>query len=100
VTAKPVAQVQLLGSFAMSLRPQTAGPRPRLSAKRLVELVFLSPKRRIFKRGCLRHTFRRPGPPSVYERHVNALSAARAVLAGRLTDGAAGVLCTDRTRWS
>ncbi len=95
-TAEPVVQVQLLGSFAMSLGAQTAGPWPRLSAKRLLELVFLSPKRRISKEVASDTLFRDLAPRAATNALNNALSAARAVLAG-LGDGATGILCTDRT---
>ncbi len=96
LTAEPVVQVQLLGSFAMSLGEKTAGPWPRLSAKRLLELVFLSPKRRISREVASDTLFRDLAPRAATNALNNALSAARAVLTGlRGTSG--GILRTDRT---
>ena len=96
MTAEPVVQVQLLGSFAMSLGEKTAGPWPRLSAKRLVQLVFLSPTRRISKEVASDTLFGDLAPRAATNALYNALSAARAVLVA-LGGTAAGILCTDRT---
>ncbi len=96
MTAEPVVQVQLLGSFAMSLGAETAGPWPRLSAKRLVQLVFLSPTRRIPKEVASDTLFGDLAPRAATNALYNALSAARAVLVA-LGGTAAGILCTDRT---
>ena len=43
----PIVSVQLLGPFAIHASGRTAGPWRRTSAKWLLELVFLSPKRRV-----------------------------------------------------
>ena len=96
MTAEPVIGVHLLGSFAMSLGEKTAGPWPRISAKRLVELLFLSPKRRISKEVASDTLFRDLAPRAATNAMYNALSAARAVLAN-LGDPARELLCTDRT---
>ncbi len=96
MTVQPVVQVQLLGSFVMSLGEKTAGPWPRTSAKRLVALVLLSPRRRISKEVASDTLFRDLAPRAATNALYNALSAARAVLAG-LGGTAAGILCTDRT---
>ena len=80
----------------MSLGAKTAGPWPRLSAKRLVELVFLSPKRRISKEVASDTLFGDLAPRAATNAMYNALSAARAVLA-ELGGPAAGILRTDRT---
>jgi hypothetical protein len=40
-------QVKLLGPFAISVGDRTAGPWPRPTAKRLCELVLVSPGRRV-----------------------------------------------------
>jgi predicted ATPase/DNA-binding SARP family transcriptional activator len=96
MTAEPVVRVQLLGSFAISFGAQTAGPWPRLSAKRLVALVFLSPRRRISKEVASDTLFGYLAPRAATNALNNALSAARTVLIG-LGDGGAGILCTDRT---
>ena len=47
--APELVHVQLLGSFSISVGAKTAGLWPRVSAKRLLELLFLSPNRRISK---------------------------------------------------
>jgi predicted ATPase/DNA-binding SARP family transcriptional activator len=96
MTAEPVVQVQLLGSFSISLGENTTGPWPRLSAKRLLELVFLNPKRRISKEVASDTLFRDLTPRVATTAMYNAVSAARAVLA-ELGGPAAGMLSTDRT---
>ena len=67
------------GSWARSpcpSGPKRAGPWPRLSAKRLVELVFLSPKRRISKEVASDTLFRDLAPRAATNAMYNALSAA------------------------
>ena len=81
MTQEPLVHVQLLGSFSISLGPKTVGPWPRLSAKRLLELVFLSPKRRISKEVASDTLFGDLAPRAATNALYNALSAARAVLA-------------------
>jgi DNA-binding SARP family transcriptional activator len=95
-TAGPRVQVQLLGSFAISVGAESAGPWTRLSAKRLLELVFLSPKRRITKEVASDTLFPDLAPRAATNAMYNALSAARAALAD-LGGPATGVLRTDRT---
>ena len=82
MTDEPPVRVQLLGSFAISLGAKTAGPWPRLSAKRLVALVFLSPRRRISREVASDTLFRDLAPRAATNAMYNALSAARAVLVG------------------
>ncbi len=95
-TPGPLVRVRLLGTFAISFGTKTAGPWPRLSAKRLVELVFLSPGRRIAREVASDTLFLDLAPPACTNAMYNALSAARAVLA-ELGGPAAGMLRTDRT---
>jgi predicted ATPase/DNA-binding SARP family transcriptional activator len=95
-TAQPPLRVQLLGSFGMSVGAKSAGPWPRLGAKRLVELVFLSPRRRIAREVASDTLFPDLAPRAATNAMYNALSAARAVLAD-LGGPAAGVLRSDRT---
>ena len=95
MTQEPPVHVQLLGSFSISRGAKTAGPWPRLSAKRLLELVFLSPKRRISKEVASDTLFGDLPPRATANALYNALSAARAVLS-ELGEPAAGVLKTDR----
>ena len=95
-TAGPLVQVRLLGTFAISVGAKSAGPWPRLSAKRLMELVFLSPRRRIAREVASDTLFLDLAPRASTNAMYNALSAARAVLA-ELGGPAAGMLRTDRT---
>ena len=88
-------RAQLLGSFAIQLGEKTAGPWPRLSAKRLCALVLLSPKRRVAREAAGDTLFGDIAPRASANALRNALSAARAVL-GELGP-AAGLLRTDRT---
>ena len=95
-TAGPLVQVQLLGSFAISVEAKSAGPWTRHSAKRLLELVFLSPKRRIAREVASDTLFPDLPPRAATNAMYNALSAARAALAD-VGGPATGVLRTDRT---
>ncbi len=86
---------RLLGSFAIYLGDKCAGPWPRASAKRLLALVLLSPKRHI-SRGVASDTlFRDLAPPAASNALYNAISSARKVL-GDLSATAATVLGADR----
>jgi DNA-binding SARP family transcriptional activator len=98
VTADPLVRVQLLGPFAISLGAKYAGPWPRLSAKRLLALVFLSPKRPIAREVAADTLFHDLAPGAASNAMYNALSAARAVLAG-LGDGQLSML-SSRPFWS
>ena len=53
----PLLRVQLLGPFAIHMGGKCAGPWPRRSAKRLLALVCLSPKRRVPQGGRVRRPF-------------------------------------------
>jgi predicted ATPase/DNA-binding SARP family transcriptional activator len=95
-TTGPQVQVQLLGSFAISVGTESAGPWTRLSAKRLLELVFLSPKRRVAREVASDTLFPDLPPRAATNAMYNALSAARAALAD-LGGPATRVLRADRT---
>ena len=84
-TAEPLVRVQLLGALVISVGAKTAGPWPRTSAKRLLALVLLSPKRRISKEVASDTLFRDLPPAAATNAMYNALSAARggAVRLGR-----------------
>ncbi len=91
----PVVRAQLLGQFAIYLGDKAAGPWPRLSSKRMLALVFLSPKRRISRELACEALFGDLAPRSASSALYNALSSARGVLAA-LGQPAAAVLGTDR----
>ena len=95
-TGGPLVQVQLLGSFVISVGEKMAGPWPRTSTKRLLALVLLSPKRRISEEAASDTLFGDLAPRAATNAMYNALSGARSVLAG-LGGPAAGMLRTDRT---
>jgi DNA-binding SARP family transcriptional activator len=95
----PVAslvRVRLLGPFAIDLDGKSAGPWPRRSAKRLLALVFLSPKRRISREVASDLLFPDPAPRAVANALYNALSCARAVLSD-LGGPATTLLVADHT---
>ena len=86
-------QVKLLGQFSLSVGANRAGPWPRPPAKRLCELVLLSPGRTISRdRACevLFPHLGRNGAPALSK----ALSMARATLS-RLGEPAASLLQAD-----
>ncbi len=91
----PVVRAQLLGPFAIYLGDKAAGPWPRLSSKRILALVFLSPKRRISRELACEALFGDLAPRSASSALYNALSSARGVLAA-LGQPATAVLGTDR----
>ena len=90
-----MVRAQLLGPFAIYLGDKAAGPWPRLSSKRILALVFLSPKRRISRELACEALFGDLAPRSASSALYNALSSARGVLAA-LGQPAAAVLGTDR----
>ncbi len=86
-------QVKLLGQFSLSVGANTAGPWPRPPAKRLCELVLLSPGRTISRDLACEVLFPhlgRNGAPALSK----ALSMARAALS-RLGEPAASLLKAD-----
>ncbi len=74
---------------------KAAGPWPRLRSKRILALVFLSPKRRISRELACEALFGDLAPRSASSALYNALSSARGVLAA-LGQPATAVLGTDR----
>jgi len=89
-------RARLLGPFAITLGDRSAGPWPRPAAKRLCELVLLSPGRRISREVATETLFGYLGPRASANAMYNALSMARGVLAA-LGGPAAAMLGTDRT---
>ena len=92
----PLVRVRLLGPFAIYLGGKSAGPWPRRSAKRLLALVFLSPKRRISREAASDVLFPDIAPRAAANALYNALSAARAVLSD-LGGPATALLVADHT---
>ncbi len=77
----PLLRVQLLGPFAIHMGGKSAGPWPRRSAKRLLALVCLSPKRRVPREVASDVLFPDLAPRAAANALYSALSSARAVLA-------------------
>jgi predicted ATPase/DNA-binding SARP family transcriptional activator len=94
-SAEPLVRVQLLGRFAIYVGDKSAGRWPRLSARRLLALVFLSPQRRISRDVACDTLFRDLDSRAAAGALYNAVSSARGVLAG-LGEPATAVLGTDR----
>jgi DNA-binding SARP family transcriptional activator len=89
-------RARLLGRFAISLSGHEAGPWPRPSAKRLCELVLVTPSRRVTRDVACEMLF--PGRNAAEARRalVKALSMAKCVLRD-LGGEAARLLDADRT---
>jgi adenylate cyclase len=73
--------VQLLGPFTVTSGGQAAGPWPRPTARRLCELVFVSPGRRISRDLAREELFQGTEPRAAARALSKALSMARATLA-------------------
>lgn len=91
----PGVRVNLLGRFAITVGERSAGPWPRPAAKRLCELVFLSPGRRIGREVACEALFPALAPQAAAHALSKALSMARGVLAD-LEGPAASMLRADR----
>ena len=91
-----VLRVQLLGPFQVRLGSKIAGPWPRLSAKRLLALVFLSPNHRIARDIASEALFADlrsyGGRQGLIQQYF--LGPSGAGRAGRRTDQ---ILCTERS---
>ena len=88
-------RVTLLGRFAIKLGERSAGPWYRPSAKRVCELVMVSPGRRIGREMARELLFAHLAPPASANALSTALSLARDALAP-LGDLASELLRTDR----
>lgn len=93
---RPTLRAHLLGPFVISLGDRSAGPWPRPAAKRLCELVLLSPGRRLSREAAIGTLFANLGPGPGGRALSQALSNARAALA-HLGGEVAGLLQADRT---
>src|SRR5438034_10721386 len=81
--------VQLLGPFTVTSGEQAAGPWPRPTARRLCELVFVSPGRRVSRDLACEELFPGMEPRAAARALSKALSMARAALAELGEPGAA-----------
>jgi class 3 adenylate cyclase/tetratricopeptide (TPR) repeat protein len=88
-------QVRLLGSFRVCFGELEAGPWPRPTAKRLCELVLISPGRRISRDLACELLFPDHAPADAGRALAKALSLARRFLAG-LGEPGAQLLQADR----
>ena len=88
-------RVTLLGRFAIKLGERSAGPWYRPSAKRVCELVMVSPGRRIGREMARELLFANLAPAASANALSTALSLARVALSP-LGDVASGLLRADR----
>ena len=95
-STRPLVSVQLLGPFAIHAGGRSAGPWRRTSAKWLLGLVFLSPKRQVTREVATDTLFGNLAPQAATNAMYNALSSARSTLSV-LGHGAAGILAANRT---
>ncbi|HTV10431.1 MAG TPA: AAA family ATPase [Acidimicrobiales bacterium] len=87
-------KVRLLGAFAISVEGREAGPWPRPSARRLCQLVLVSPGRRVSRDLACEELFAHLAARAAARELSKALSVARSVL-GELGEPAAGWLQAD-----
>jgi len=92
--ASEVVRVSLLGPFAVTVAGRSAGPWPRPSARRLCELVLVSPGRRVSRDLACEELFPGRDPRAAARSLSKALSMARAALA-ELGEPAASLLAAD-----
>jgi DNA-binding SARP family transcriptional activator/tetratricopeptide (TPR) repeat protein len=93
---KAQVRVRLLGPFAVTSDGREAGPWPRPTARRLCQLVLVSPGRRISRDLACDELFPGQDPRSAARSVSKALSMARAALAA-LGPAADGLLAADLT---
>jgi DNA-binding SARP family transcriptional activator len=87
--------VRMLGPFTITFGENTAGPWPRPTAKRLCELVLVSPGRRIGREAACEALFPNLSPDAASNALSKALTLARSVLS-RLGAPATELLEADR----
>ena len=88
-------RASLLGPFSITVGAKTVGPWARPPAKRLLELLFLSPGRRTGRGAACEALFPHLGPAAAARELSKALSMARAALSP-LGKEAAGLVQADR----
>jgi class 3 adenylate cyclase/tetratricopeptide (TPR) repeat protein len=81
-SAEQTVQVKLLGPFSVTSGGRTAGPWPRPSARRLCELVLVSPGHRVSRDLVCEELFPGLDPRAAARSVSKALSMARAALCG------------------
>ncbi|HMK96575.1 MAG TPA: hypothetical protein VK425_03450, partial [Acidimicrobiales bacterium] len=89
--------VRLLGRFSVTLGEREAGPWPRPSAKRICELVLVSPGHRIGREHACELLFGNLGPAEASNALSRALSLARSTLSA-LGEEVVHLLSADRTQ--
>jgi len=92
--AGQAVRVRLLGPFAVSWDGRSASPWPRPSARRLCELVLVSPGRRVSRELACEELFPGLEPRAAARALSKALSMARSALA-ELGEPAASLLAAD-----
>jgi DNA-binding SARP family transcriptional activator len=95
--AELAVQVKLLGPFSVTSGGRTAGPWPRPSARRLCQLVLVSPGRRVSRDLVCEELFPGLDPRAAARSVSKALSMARAALSG-LGPHADSLLMADLTQ--
>ena len=93
----PPLRVSMLGPFSISLGERSAGPWPRPTAKRLCELVLVSPGRRITRERACEELFPNLAAKPAHNAVARALSLARAALSS-LGEPATSLLQADRNQ--
>ena len=96
VSAGQDVRVQLLGQFAVSAGGRVAGPWPRPSARRLCELLLVSPGRRVRRDIACEELFGDRDQRAAARALSKALSMARVAL-GELGDPGGSLLVADLT---
>ena len=88
--------VTLLGRFTISVAGRAAGPWPRPTARRLCELVLVSPGRRVSREAACEALFPNLGPEAAANALSKALTMTRTVLSD-LGGAAASLVLADRS---
>ena len=94
MASRPPVRAKLLGPFVISLGGKKAGPWPRPTAKRLCELVLISPERRVGREVALEVIF--PSRPAAAARAISTALSKPGQLCRRWAE-AASLLQADRT---
>ena len=95
LSCPPVVEARLLGRFAVTSGGRSTGAWPRPTARRLCQLVFVSPGRRITREAASEALFPSLSTDAAANRLYTPLSLARSALA-QLGPPAEGLLCADR----
>src|SRR6516164_692941 len=90
-------RVRLLGPFSVVSGGRAAGPWPRPSARRLCQLVLVSPGRRVSRDLACEELFPDLDPRAAARSVSKALSMARAALGGAGDSGGPALLEADLT---